>query len=320
MRANRDPDLNEIIQRALSGTAAFYDVLQEELLAGLGRAWNDGATPDELMQLAHKTLNRHLDPFTAFLAEAEMASWLNGAAELASELPKHSSGKPGEYEWHGMKAWLPVVSHAVKDLRSRNLITRREYDRMGSALKSRAFTTAGVANRNTLERLRDAVADAVEKGWGEHKFTEHLGDALSTSQIAPGQLGTLFRTNIASAYAAGQDQILDHPLVRDEFPYVETLPIRDSRLSELCQVVSESGIGGTSIFRTDDPVWRKFRPPRHPNCRCSVRALTVIAAARGGIEEAQRFLATGVWPAQPAHVPHPSVELPKGWIPRTYAA
>jgi hypothetical protein len=76
----------------------------------------------------------------------------------------------------------------------------------------------------------------------------------------------VFRTAIQSGYSRGMDKILQVDLVDSFFPYVETLPIHDDRLTDLCSIISRSGIGGSAIFRRDDKVWQKFKPPRHYNC------------------------------------------------------
>jgi len=92
------------------------------------------------------------------------------------------------------------------------------------------------------------------------------------------------------------------------------MPIRDSRLTDLCAIISTSGLQGTGIYRADDPTWVKFRPPRHFNCRCGTRRLTVAMAAARGIKEAERWLESGQPPLSPEFVTPPNVELPTGWV------
>ena len=104
-----------------------------------------------------------------------------------------------------------------------------------------------------------------------------------------------------------------HPLVANAFPYVETLPIRDDRLTKLCRIIAQSGLNGTGVFRADDPMWKKFKPPRYPGCRCGTVYLTFEMAAKRGVREAQEWLESGEAPTQPEWVPHPPVVLPPGW-------
>ena len=85
-------------------------------------------------------------------------------------------------------------------------------------------------------------------------------------------------------------------------------PIRDSRLTDLCAVVSRSGIQGSNIFRADDPVFTEIGDvPRHWNCRCNVQPLAVAEAGRLGINEAQLWDETGVRPETPAFVEFPKL-------------
>ena len=123
----------------------------------------------------------------------------------------------------------------------------------------------------------------------------------------------VFRDNVQKAYAEAQNRLVAHPLVKELFPYVATEPIYDSRLSELCRVVAQSGIQGTNIFRVDDPVWKKYQNPRHFKCRCGRVYLTIEQAAARGIKEAIRWLSSGRPPQTPAFVKNPAVDLPKGW-------
>ena len=312
-RDSRDPRLNGIMQRALNGADAYYDALEAELLKRLGDEWESGSDIGVLMHTADGAISDYADALARLLGDADLAAWVNGGAEVAADLPEPLPGQPGVYQWPGMRAWLPVVSGAVSSLRAKNVMTRSEFDRLDGTLRAKAFTAAGIASTQALDNLREAVVESVENGHGFNEFQANVREAFDTSPLGVGTLDNLFRTNLAVAYAAGQEMIADHPLVRDEFPYAETLPIRDSRLTELCDVIARSGIGGSAVFRRDDPVWQKFKPPRHWRCRCGQRFLSVRDAAERGIAEAREYLKTGRWPATLAFVPPPAVELPKGW-------
>lgn len=132
-------------------------------------------------------------------------------------------------------------------------------------------------------------------------------DALAGVFTARLSLGQLLR------WPDGPPPEPDHTHLLGVFPYAETIPIRDARLSELCATAAKSGINGTAVYRRDDPVWREYQPPRHPNCRCGRMILTVHMAASRGIKEAEEWLRTGEAPSSPAWVTRPPVELPKGW-------
>jgi uncharacterized protein with gpF-like domain len=219
-----------------------------------------------------------------------------------------------EPSWDGLDSWLPLIRAAVDNLKSRKLLRKEAYEEQSAEVKQKAFTVANVRTEEAIGKVRDAVVDAVEKGQTLRDFTATVKEALETSPIGPGQMENVFRTNIAQAYSKGMDHVLDHPIVAEQFPYEETLPIRDSRLTELCAIVSRSGLDGTGIYRRDDPSWVRLKPPRHFQCRCGRRALSVEQAAQRGIKEAQAWLKSGTPPGIPEWVPPPPVELPKGWV------
>ena len=214
-----------------------------------------------------------------------------------------------------MRVWLPLVEGAVRDLESRQVKTSRDFDRLADSAKARAFAVAGINTRSAAESIRDALIESVEQGSSFRDFKETVESSLGSSRLGVGHLENVFRTNIGKAYMNGLHAIASDPMVAGVFPYRERLPIRDSRLSEICRVLAESGIGGTAIYRADDPVWAKTRPPSHWCCRCGVRMLTVKEAARRGVAEAQAWLATGVAPTpSTGWVPEPLVSIPDGWV------
>lgn len=215
---------------------------------------------------------------------------------------------PGHYTWNGMHVWLPLVTHAVEDLANRKLLPRAEYDQLDAATRARAFTAAGVQTEQALEKIRGAVVDAVAKGTGEREFRQALSENLETSALGPGRQENVFRTNVADAYAKGFNRIADTQIVQATHPYVELKPIRDSRLTRLCETISRSGIGHSAIFRRDDPVYIKYRRPRHFQDRCGEVLLTIEQAAAKGVAEAVEWKKSGIAPQIKAWVDEPSLD------------
>ena len=130
----------------------------------------------------------------------------------------------------------------------------------------------------------------------------------------------IFRTTLAHSYAKGQKAVVSHDLVRSVAVIAEMAPIFDSRLTNLCRVVSESGIMGadgkrTAFFMVDDPIFREYCAPRHFQCRCSTLYHSVERASQRGLPIAKEWLKTGIRPDDSElFVPRPPVELPPGWV------
>jgi hypothetical protein len=176
-----------------------------------------------------------------------------------------------------------------------------------------------VNDRRTLETIRNVLAECVEQGPSLAGFKAKIRKVIGLETVlSDNQLEYIFQTYVHKAYANGLEKLADHPLIAMTFPYRETLPIRDDRLTDLCRVVSESGMLGangrrTAIYRGDDPVWRKIRPPIYDGCRCGTNLLPHEMAAEKGVLEAIHWVKSGQPPPVPEWVPMPNVQLLPGW-------
>lgn len=204
---------------------------------------------------------------------------------------------------------LPVIERAAEALAQKRLVSYDEMRQMAAEARAGALRVAGVQKREALGRLHEILVEGVREGTTLQAFRERVADQLPEGTfLSPASVETTFRDALQQAYSEGMDRVLSDPLAGDLFPYEETVPIRDSRLSSMCQLAARSGIGGTAIFRRDDPVWQRIKPPRHPRCRCGRLQLTLEDAAGAGIAEAAAWLRTGRPPAVPSFVAMP-VEL-----------
>ena len=208
---------------------------------------------------------------------------------------------------------LPIVEHAVAELRSRRLVRYEDLQAMGTTARLQALSAAGVVRRDSLGTLQKLLVKQIEMGPDLPKFRKEVSEVMGDDVfLSPRHLETTFRDAVQSAWSGGMDRLLSNPIVGDAFPYEETLPIRDDRLTTLCSVVSRSGIDGTAIFRRDDPTWQRLLPPRHFNCRCGRNVLLLSDAADRGIREAQEWQRTGKPPEKPAWVPMPEIAMKEG--------
>lgn len=326
MQAAADPALDLLAKLGMSAALAFHDHLSEDLLAALAAGHQRGADTPELLEIAQEILENYAPNLAVLLSDARLASWLSGAGKIADLVPASAGagGPPGSPpvaaaaadfgDGFGLDVWRPLVEAATEDLLTRQLLPKEDYEAASKAVRDQSFTVAQQSSLDALEDIRQAVTEAVETGSGWPEFRERVEEALGAGAIGPAHLENIFRTNAQTAYSRGMDAILDTPIVRDLMPYEEVLPIRDTRLTHLCEVIAESGIQGTGIFRRDDPVYQHFKSPRHWQDRCGRRALTIEQAAELGIKEAQEWLRTGQDP-RTGFVAWPPVELPKGWTP-----
>lgn len=208
---------------------------------------------------------------------------------------------------------FPQTEEAEQSLLERQVMSRQDFDALDDQAKQTAFTVARVGSLDALERIRGVLAEDVAQGGTLREFETRVEEVLGEGFLAPAHVETVYRTNVAQAYSDGQRQMLEHPLVADEFPYVAYHAVHDQRTRSDHLHLETLGIQGTNIYRADDPVIRRFWPPWDYQCRCAIIPMTLEDAARAGIHEAQEWLRAGMPPLTPAWAQPPPFEPPAGF-------
>jgi 2'-5' RNA ligase len=209
---------------------------------------------------------------------------------------------------------FPQIQAAVKVLADKQILTRDDYDQLRSAARQDAYTVAGLAEERAVKAVRDAAADAVLKGGTLSEFRARLEEALGDEMLSPARTEQVFRDSVMGAYSAGLERVLAHPVVREGFPYARYDATHDARTRPEHLALERMGLDGTNVFRIDDPVFIKFRPPWEWGCRCIWTPISVESAAALGVREAQRWLETGEPPATPQYVNMPPFEPPAEFV------
>lgn len=145
-----------------------------------------------------------------------------------------------------------------------------------------AFTVAKMLDIDLLADVREAVDQALADGetfdtfkakllprlqkagwWGVREERDPLTGKTRMVQLGSvRRLQTIFRTNLMTAYAAGEwAQIEDNA---QDAPFLMYDAVDDNRTRE--QHRAWNGL----VLRWDDPWWQTHRPPNGYNCRCSV--------------------------------------------------
>lgn len=149
-----------------------------------------------------------------------------------------------------------------------------------------AFTVAKLTDLDLLADVREAVDQAIENGTTLEQFKRELTPRLMKAgwwgvreQVDPltkekrlVQLGsarrleTIFRTNMMTAYAAGEwEQIQE---TKASAPYLMYDAIDDNRTRK------EHKAWDGMVLPIDDAWWDSHRPPNGWNCRCGVIQLS----------------------------------------------
>ncbi len=266
-----------------------------------------------------------------------LSAWIGGAARVTRGLPTVGrveterpfglppppplpplAPPPGPGDG-GPVVRLPIVEAAQRDLAARNVMDADDFGRLEQDARRSAFTVARVSSLEAIERIQAALVHDIHEGGTLREFRARVEQALGESMLSPAHIETVYRTNVGAAYTQGLTEILEHPLVGDEFPYLEYHAVHDSRARKEHREMESLGMNGTNVYRRDDPVMRKFLPPWDWNCRCAVVPIGIEDAAAKGVKEAQEWLATGFPPVMPDWVPAPPFEPspsfagPAGW-------
>jgi len=317
-----------IVDRLIEQGSGAAGIVASEIKRRILRAVRRSSDRPGLLARIRAILARHEPLLSRVLSDTLLAGWIAGYHEVGQDIPavEHPFGwRPPNIPDNPIAGHAaedapepiilyPAMEAAATDLMERRVLTKDEFENLALDAKRAAFTVARVQSLDAIEKVRDALAEDVREGGTLEEFRGKLEEALGASSLDSSHVETIYRTNIAQSYASGINAILDNPLVGDEFPFAETVEIRDARLTDLCAVVSRSGLDGTGIYLRDDPEWVRLQPPRHWSCRCGIIPHDVESAAARGIEYAKEWLARGRRPPYPGFVPRVPVELPKGWV------
>lgn len=235
------------------------------------------------------------------------------------EIPADAEAVPiggeiaGESEPHSVLAFygldespmvsFPTLDTAFATLQQKIALSSGEYYKLGAQARQAAFTVSHVQAMDTLAHIHQSLADTLAEGGTLTTFKDKIGDAMDSSPLGEGHIENVFRTNIQSAFHAGQERVIRDPKVVSAFPYVKYNAISDTRVRHNHHLMMFSGIPingkGSSYYRSDDPIWNIWTPPNGYQCRCGLTYLTLRQAARQGIPEAKEWYESGEPPMTP---------------------
>lgn len=175
-------------------------------------------------------------------------------------------------------------------------VTAESYRNLTASEIAKVYTIARISDLEMLNDIKQSMITAADngqsyqnwrkdilqhlqnKGWlhpNGHNGKEIIDPATGEVFGSPRRLDTLYRTNMQSAYSAGQYQTYMGNI--DSRPYWMYDAVGDSRTRP-----AHAAMDGL-VYRYDDPFWATFYPPNGYNCRCSVTALAERDLARYGV-------------------------------------
>lgn len=177
-------------------------------------------------------------------------------------------------------------AQAIAYFKAKGLKMTFDWRDMIGAEHASAFTVAKMADLDLLADVQASLDDAIAQGlsyqswadtitpllqqkgwWGRQAVTDPLtGETIVAQLGSPGRLKTIFRTNVQSAYAAGQwEQIQEQKDVAEFLMYDA---VDDHRTRP-----QHAAWDGT-VLPVDHDWWTTHYPPNGWNCRCGVIQLS----------------------------------------------
>jgi hypothetical protein len=310
----------QVIARAQAGGIAISREIRRETIALIRRLkpLSPVQFPDQFLRGFRLILQRYEPILAATIRDSQIGGWIHGAQAVMDQVPepplKIFERVPEVPPWTQMIGQtdhivdFPIIREGAASLAKRKVITSNDYYALDARARMEAFTVSRITSLDALEKVREALIDAVAHGGTVEAFKRQTLEAFEGSGLGEQRQELVFRNAVMGSYARGQKAMAEVPLVRSYLPFAWRSEINDSRLTHLCYALSHSGIQGTSIYCVDDPVWAKVAPQSHHACRCGVILLTVERAAAKGLKVAQKWLSSGVRPSDwELYVPFPNL-------------
>lgn len=175
-------------------------------------------------------------------------------------------------------------------------VTAENYRNLTASEMAKVYSIARMTDLDMLNDMKQSMVKAADEGvpFGQFKkdLLQHMQnkgwlhqDSKGKPEIidpgtgevfgSPRRLETIYRTNMQSAFSAGQYQTYMQNV--DNRPFLQYVAVNDQNTRP-----AHSAMHGL-VYRYDDPFWATFYPPNGYNCRCTVIALAMRDMERRGL-------------------------------------
>lgn len=246
----------------------------------------DGSDPAKLYRrasLAAKGLD--IEPFARALERRILHSLMLGGLDSQHEATEEVVIKPAAFSLLTFEGGVADFTtkpfgEAIKAFRSREVLPRRDFDRLAASAKKRAFTVAKLQSQEMLATVHDELGKAIEEGTDLREFSKRLSgrfDSAGWTQLNPSHVETVFRNGVMGAYNDGRRAQMSTPVMLKMRPYWQILGVSDARTRK-----PHAAAIGKALPATD-PFFDRAGPPFGHNCRCRVVSKSAKDLERLGI-------------------------------------
>lgn len=311
--------LDQIEGRALTGAEALFSELRSRISHSAASSPFVFRQYLEMPSIVRRIMALATPMLVDHLSNSEMAAWTKGIDNLAKTFPAWLSNAVGLRNYSASppnpptfrttsdgddsQLRFPLIEEAAKRLAERRIMTRDQWSIAEKRARDRAFFITGDLTEDTIEKVRNELTQDIDSGTSLQNFQNRVGAILEKSAIGPARIENIYRTNVQGAFRDGRETLMSNPIVSEQFPYQRYLAVHDARTRDAHLELEKLGIEGTAIYRREDPFWDYFTGPWDYQCRCGVQPMTIQAAARAGLKEAQIWLKSGVRPPLESRLP-----------------
>jgi SPP1 gp7 family putative phage head morphogenesis protein len=160
---------------------------------------------------------------------------------------------------------------AIDYFKSKQVVTRKQFDVLAEDARSSAFTVSGVYKRDVLEGFKGEIVKSLETGTAQGTVIKQFKSILKGAghqQLGDFHLETVFRTNMQMAYGVGRRKALEE--AAEDLPFWTYHDVGDDRVRP-----QHHALNGVTLPANHE-FWNAHFPPWDFNCRCSVTAADEI--------------------------------------------
>ena len=227
-----------------------------------------------------------------------------GRLAILEQVRDYGPAKPDEPAVYDIAPAIPDVkmAEAIRDLRSRLPQLAKTAKEVREVYANHGFAVARSASLEITRKVQDVIGEAMEGGKGR-PGAQAVPTALT--DWAPGYADTVYRTNLATAHAAGRFKAMQDERVAKLVPAFEYITAQDRDVRDGRDGGENHAVLHGMIAAVDHPVWERWSPPGGYNCRCQLRPVGIIELRQRGLIDEEGNVAEPPDPISLGAVFHP---------------
>lgn len=177
---------------------------------------------------------------------------------------------------------------AIKYFNDKTPISYEALEEISEEVRSKFFWLKKSTDLECTDRVFFYIRKVLEEGSTLEDFKQAAQEILKKAGLSQNghYLETVFRTNIQSAYSAGNWK--QQYESRERFPYLQYIITKDINTSDICLTFADR------IYRYDSDFWKKYYPPNHFRCRATTISLSSDEIKESGLSISRKMIDSDV--------------------------